>query len=233
MTAIPLRISHRRRPRATLHRRIGGAPGGAARIESSHAAEGAGRISTSRASESDPGRRTGARSNPMSAVTEAAVLDALRTVQEPELGGDLVTRNMIRDLVIDGAGRRVHDRADHAGLPAQGPDRGRGPPGADAGRRRGARDRPGARRSAAPRRAPPSSSCRASRTSSRSRPARAASARARCRVNLAVALAQAGRHGRPARRRHHRAQHPDDARARGPAARRATTTRSSRSSATA
>ena len=38
----------------------------------------------------------------MSAISEAAVLDALRTVQEPELGGDLVTRNMVRDLVIDG-----------------------------------------------------------------------------------------------------------------------------------
>ena len=32
----------------------------------------------------------------MSVITEAAVLAALRTVQEPELGGDLVTRNMIR-----------------------------------------------------------------------------------------------------------------------------------------
>ena len=42
-------------------------------------------------------------SDPMSAISEAAVLDALRTVQEPELGGDLVARNMIRDLVIDGA----------------------------------------------------------------------------------------------------------------------------------
>ena len=39
----------------------------------------------------------------MSAVTEAAVFDALRTVQEPELGGDLVTRNMIKDLKVDGA----------------------------------------------------------------------------------------------------------------------------------
>ena len=36
-------------------------------------------------------------------ITEAAVMDALRHVQEPELGGDLVTRNMVRDLVIDGA----------------------------------------------------------------------------------------------------------------------------------
>ena len=30
-------------------------------------------------------------------------MEALRHVQEPELGGDLVTRNMIRDLVIDGS----------------------------------------------------------------------------------------------------------------------------------
>jgi ATP-binding protein involved in chromosome partitioning len=35
-------------------------------------------------------------------ITETAVMDALRQVQEPELGGDLVTRNMVRDLVIDG-----------------------------------------------------------------------------------------------------------------------------------
>jgi ATP-binding protein involved in chromosome partitioning len=39
----------------------------------------------------------------MSAISEAAVLDALRTVQEPELGGDLVTRNMVRDLAVDGS----------------------------------------------------------------------------------------------------------------------------------
>jgi ATP-binding protein involved in chromosome partitioning len=39
----------------------------------------------------------------MSAVSEAAVLAALRTVQEPELGGDLVTRGMVKDLVIDGS----------------------------------------------------------------------------------------------------------------------------------
>ncbi len=39
----------------------------------------------------------------MPSVTEASVLAALRTVQEPELGGDLVTRDMIRDLSVDGA----------------------------------------------------------------------------------------------------------------------------------
>ena len=35
-------------------------------------------------------------------ITEGDVLDALRQVQEPELGGDLVTRNMIKDLRLDG-----------------------------------------------------------------------------------------------------------------------------------
>jgi ATP-binding protein involved in chromosome partitioning len=39
----------------------------------------------------------------MSTLTEGAVFDALRTVQEPELGGDLVTRNMVRDLSISGS----------------------------------------------------------------------------------------------------------------------------------
>jgi ATP-binding protein involved in chromosome partitioning len=34
--------------------------------------------------------------------TEIAVLDALRAVREPELPGDIVTRDMVRDLVIDG-----------------------------------------------------------------------------------------------------------------------------------
>lgn len=39
----------------------------------------------------------------MSTITEAAVLAALRHVEEPELGGDLVTRNMVRNLTIDGS----------------------------------------------------------------------------------------------------------------------------------
>ncbi|MEI6045787.1 MAG: Mrp/NBP35 family ATP-binding protein [Chloroflexota bacterium] len=37
------------------------------------------------------------------AISEEAVLKALGTVQEPELGGDLVSRKMIRDLKIDGS----------------------------------------------------------------------------------------------------------------------------------
>jgi ATP-binding protein involved in chromosome partitioning len=38
----------------------------------------------------------------MPTLTEAAVLKALATVQEPELGGDLVSRKMVKDLVVDG-----------------------------------------------------------------------------------------------------------------------------------
>ena len=39
----------------------------------------------------------------MPQVTQDTVMAALATVQEPELGGDLVTRQMVKDLVIDGA----------------------------------------------------------------------------------------------------------------------------------
>ncbi len=38
----------------------------------------------------------------MNRLTEASVVDALRTVQEPELGRDIVSLNMVRDLRIDG-----------------------------------------------------------------------------------------------------------------------------------
>ena len=39
----------------------------------------------------------------MPSLTQEAVLKALSAVQEPELGGDLVSRNMIKDVAIDGA----------------------------------------------------------------------------------------------------------------------------------
>ena len=39
----------------------------------------------------------------MPTPTESAVLEALSTVQEPELGGNLVSRNMVKDLVINGS----------------------------------------------------------------------------------------------------------------------------------
>ncbi len=38
----------------------------------------------------------------MTTLTEGAILDALRTVQEPELGRDIVTLNMVKDLAIEG-----------------------------------------------------------------------------------------------------------------------------------
>jgi len=38
----------------------------------------------------------------MTAITEGAVLDALRTVQEPELGRDIVTLEMVKAITIDG-----------------------------------------------------------------------------------------------------------------------------------
>ena len=39
----------------------------------------------------------------MSSLTEGAVLDALRTVQEPELGRDIVTLQMVKSIQIDGS----------------------------------------------------------------------------------------------------------------------------------
>jgi ATP-binding protein involved in chromosome partitioning len=38
----------------------------------------------------------------MPALTEGAIFDALRTVQEPELGRDIVTLNMVKDVAIEG-----------------------------------------------------------------------------------------------------------------------------------
>ncbi len=38
-------------------------------------------------------------------LTQERVLDALRTVQEPELGRDLVSLNMVKDLAVDAEGR--------------------------------------------------------------------------------------------------------------------------------
>ncbi|MBA2557802.1 MAG: DUF59 domain-containing protein, partial [Chloroflexi bacterium] len=34
-------------------------------------------------------------------LSESAVYEALRAVQEPELGRDIVTLNMVKDVVID------------------------------------------------------------------------------------------------------------------------------------
>ena len=63
----------------------------------------------------------------MPSLTDDAVIDALRTVQEPELGRDIVSLDMVKDLVIDGDAGRLHDRAHDARLPAQGRDRAQRP----------------------------------------------------------------------------------------------------------
>ena len=39
----------------------------------------------------------------MPTLTEGAIFDALRNVQEPELGRDIVTLNMVKEIAIDGA----------------------------------------------------------------------------------------------------------------------------------
>ena len=39
----------------------------------------------------------------MSSLTEGAILDALRNVQEPELGRDIVTLQMVKSIQIDGS----------------------------------------------------------------------------------------------------------------------------------
>src|SRR5262245_18427384 len=39
----------------------------------------------------------------MTALSEAAILDALRRVQEPELGRDIVTLEMVKSIAIDGS----------------------------------------------------------------------------------------------------------------------------------
>ena len=39
----------------------------------------------------------------MTTLTEAAILEALSQVQEPELGRDIVTLNMVKSIAIDGS----------------------------------------------------------------------------------------------------------------------------------
>ena len=169
----------------------------------------------------------------MTEITEAAVLAALRTVQEPELGGDLVTRNMVRDLAIDGTAiaftielttpacplkdqietevRRALDAAGH--------------------RRRSTLAWGATVRRAAPRTAEQLLPGRQERHRRR-----VGQGRRRQEHGLGQPRRRArpcGRARRPPRRGHHGAQHPDDARPRGPAAGERRAARSSRSSATA
>ena len=49
-------------------------------------------------------------------ISEAAILEALRAVREPELPGDLVSRDMVRNLTIDGSPARFSISASTASL---------------------------------------------------------------------------------------------------------------------
>ena len=176
-----------------------------------------GTISTHRPSERHVRPRREGNRPPMPSLTESAVIDAMRTVQEPELGRDIVTLDMVKNVVIDGDGDRLHDRADDARLSAQGRDRGQRPGGP---RRHRGRDRstsPGARWSAGPQ----------PRQAEQLVPGRQEHHRRRVRQGRRRqehgqrqprGRARPGRRvGRAARRRHHRTEHPDDAGPRGPA----------------
>ena len=112
--------------------------------------------------------------------------------------------------------RGVHHRADHARVPPQGPDRVRGPPGPRSDRRAGALDRVGRDRppghaagaGAAPAR-------REERDRGRLRQGRRGQEHGQRQPRRGPRARRRGRG--PAGCRHHRPQHPDDARRRGPA----------------
>ncbi len=121
----------------------------------------------------------------MPPVTDAAVLDALRPIVDPDFGKSIVDLGFVKNLRIDGRERLVRDRAHDARLPGEG--------GVREGRARARRRRSPAsttvavtmtantRGRARRRAARPTRCCRACATRSRSRRARAASARARSR----------------------------------------------------
>ena len=55
-------------------------------------------------------------------MTTENVLDALRNVQEPDLGKDLVTLNMVKDIAINGDACLIYSSAHNPCLSAQGYD---------------------------------------------------------------------------------------------------------------
>ena len=49
-------------------------------------------------------------------MTKEKILEALGNVQEPDLGKDIVTLNMVKDLAIDGQYVSFHCCIDYAGM---------------------------------------------------------------------------------------------------------------------
>ena len=56
----------------------------------------------------------------MPAVTEAAVLDALRPIVDPDFGKSIVELGFVKKLRIEGGRVSFDDRAHHARLPGEG-----------------------------------------------------------------------------------------------------------------
>ena len=152
----------------------------------------------------------------MPSLTHDAVIDAMRTVQEPELGRDIVniehgqerSRSTARpaltiELTTPACPLKDEiERNARAALSGIGATESRSP---------------GARWSAARSRARPSSSCRASRTSSPSRPGKGRRRQEHGQRQPGRRASPSRRVRRAARRRHHRPEHPADDGPRGPA----------------